>query len=415
MTTDTETIPAAVTPPPASHRKHHPCSPSTLQTREGSPCYTPRGGTSEAAERGTLQHDAADQETIPDELDDTEAEAVVKVLEMSDKYIHSGDHEPNPEVHREAKWPIDDVQIADSDGDLWTGTTAGFADLVIVSPGRGFADILDWKFGKNAVESADNNTQGIAYGLGVVHVYRKRGIRIRKFRVTFFSPHINDFTSHTFEEEQFPALYLRIKTIVTRAVARQKAIAKTPGDLKLYTPSVPGCMFCGRLGTCEAVARFALSVSEKYKPLGVDPNDVNYYDLTSPEKARQALGASDTLSAWSKEVRQRLTQYAIAHPDWTPEGYQLTTTFPRKVVDAGLVEQIATEQFGVPPQVVREATKLPLTPLEKYIKSQAARGQKDSRVAEFGAALDEAGATKKSLTPTVSLRILSRRNVDKED
>ena len=379
-----------------------------------SPCYTPRGGTSEAAERGTLQHDAADQETIPDELDDAEAEAVLRVLEMVEKYKTDPEHGSDVEVLKEHKWPIDDAKIRDADGDVWTGTTAGFADVVLVSPSKEFADVIDWKFGKNAVESADNNTQGISYALGVVHVFRKRGVRIRRVRVTFYSPHIKDFTSHTFEEADFPALYLRIKTVVARSLATQKAIAKDPGNLKHYTPTVPGCMFCGRIGTCEAVAKFALGVSEKYKPLGIDTNDVNYYDLTSPSKAREALGASDTLTEWAKQVRQRLTAYAISHPDWTPEGYQLSTSYPRKVVDAAEVERIAVDEFGVPTEVVAGAKKLPLTPIEKYIKSQAPRGEKEAAVEAFGAALDQAGATQKSLTPTVSLRILSRRNVDKD-
>jgi len=410
METNTETVPT----PPASVRKHHPCSPSTLQTREGSPCYIPRGGTSEAAERGTLQHDAADSESLPEELDDAEAAAVIAVLEMVEKYRNAPEHGPDVELIKEGKWPIDDTVIYDLDGDPWTGTTAGFADVVLVSPSTGFADVLDWKFGKHAVEPARNNTQGIAYALGVVHVYRKRGIRIKRVRVTFYSPHIEDQSSYTFEEADFPALYLRIKTIVKRAQTTAAKIAADPGNVKLYTPSVPGCMFCGRIGECEALARFALSASEKYKPLQIDTEDINYFNLTDPVKAQRALGASDTLIEWGKAVRVRLTQYALTHPEWTPEGYSLVITHPRKIVNAAEVERIAREEFGVPEEVIAAAKKLPFAPLEKDIKARAGRGQKDAAVEAFGTRLDEAGATRVSPTPNISLRIKSRRNVDKD-
>lgn len=402
-------------PAPASHRKHHPTSPSTLQTREVAPCWIPRGGTSEAAERGTLQHDAADAETIPDELTDAESTAVLEVLDMVDKYKASPEHGPDAEVLKEHKWPIDDEKVVDLDGDVWTGSTAGFADVVIASPSTGFADVMDWKFGKNAVEPAKTNTQGIAYALGVVHVFSKRGVRIRAVRVTFYSPHIKDITQHTFTESEFPAMRLRLRRIVSRALATQKAIAKDPGNLKNYTPSIPGCMFCGRLGTCEAVGQLGFEVSKKYKPMSVPETDVNFFDLTDESVARLALGLSDTLTEWGKAVRQRVTQYAVTHPEWEPDGYRLMTTFPRKVVDADAVVTVATEEFGVPKDVIDKARKLPLTPLETYIKANAARGQKDAAVESFGARLDEVGATQKSLTPTISLRIVSRRNVDQSE
>lgn len=415
MQTD-NTQPDGAQAPPASHRKHHPTSPSTLQTREASPCWIPDPTrTSEAAERGTLQHDAADAEHIPDELTDEEAAAVAEVLAIVERRKTSEDHGPDVEVLKEQKWAVDDEQVVDADGDVWDGTTAGFADVVLVSPSKGFAEVIDWKFGKHAVEPARSNTQGMAYALGIVHAYRKRGIRISRVRVYFYSPHIKDETEHTFTEEDFPAMYLRIRAIVKKSVATQKAIAKDPTNLTHYRPSVPGCMFCGRLGECEAVWQFARQVSAKYRNLALSASDPNYFNIADPLVAQEAVGNADTMVEWGKQVRQRVTQFTLSRADgWTPEGYQLITTWPRRVVDTAAVESVAFDH-GVPTDVISGAKKLPLTPLEKYISANAPRGEKAAAVDKFNEALDAAGATVKSTTPSISLRIKSRRNVEKTE
>jgi hypothetical protein len=383
-------------------RVHHPFSPSSLQAREASPCFQPRSTVTEAAERGTLQHTAAESEEEFLQLSDAEAQAVAqvkaRVAELEAEYA------PDGALFKEAYWPIDNEPFMHA-GETYHGTTAGYADVVLVSPTQQRAHIFDCKFGRYAVEPAANNLQGIAYALGVLNEARKQGIRLREITVEFYAPHIEDTSKHTFVEAEFPLLYTRVAAVVHRSQAIDTALMVEPLDLALYQPTSSACTFCARLGTCEAVASLALNISGKYRPLTV-PDDIRGFSLNHPSAAALGLAVAQTVKEWATEYRKRLTSKALDDPTFVPEGYRLDVRTPRKICDKAAFLDVANTFLT--PEEILDCTDYPLTVFEARIESKAPRGGKSHVSDNFKAALEEARAVERATTPVVSLRMKAK-------
>lgn len=393
--------------PQHAERSHHPTSPSSLQTLEASPCFLNKASAnSDAAERGTKQHEAADRGEDHHELTDEEAFAVAQTMDA----IAAAERDlgPNAIVVKEAYWHVDDQPMQDITGKVWRGTTGGFADVVVVAPDGSCAVVLDWKFGRYAVEPAKTNLQGIAYALGVFHWAAKRKYNMREVTVAFFSPHIDAWTQHTFTLLDVETLLLRVRATVGRALATREWIKADPSNLSLYHPRTTSCTFCGRIGVCPAVAKLALQISEKYRPLTVPLSDIRGLALLDPEVAKQGIQLAGVVANWASEYRKRLTEKAIEHPDFVPDGYKLTMSYPRKVVDVKKVIEMAKEVLSE--EQIEAILDLPITPLEKAVGEQAPRGQKGKAVEEFARRLEESGAVEKSPIPVVALRMVSGGN-----
>lgn len=411
---------------PHANRGHHPYSPSTLQAREASPCYQPNsGGSNKASERGTAQHGAVESGSDAG-LSDEEAAAVAMAMDcLADAVKQLGGE--TAIVEREEYLPVDEERHRTAGG-IWRGTTGGYADAVVISLAQKKAHVLDWKFGKHAVEPAKNNTQGIAYALGV----RKRvrdlhGVDLTEVKVSFISPHIEDRSDHTFSSAELDVAYGRIVTIVVRA-ALATAVFEAEGfsGLKargLLKPTTSACVFCGRLPECPAVAETLLNISKKYAPLEFPASEnIRALDLRDPKAAQQILGLSGIAGRWAKEVRGRITDLALVDDTFRPDGYQLIVSYSRKVPDAKKLFDTAAkliEASGLVPQgktaeeVLWTFADVPLTPIEDFVSAAAPRGSKTAAVQEFSTALEQAGVVEKSTVPTVSLRMKSAKNTNK--
>lgn len=417
-----------------ANRGHHPYSPSTLQTREASPCYKPSsGGTNKAAERGTAQHEAVESGDVFG-LNDEEALAVAVAMDAVEEARRQLGEDC--QIEREVFMPVDDevhlVPTGETTTDslglaipitkVWKGTTGGYADAVLFSLSLKKAHVLDWKFGKWAVEPAKNNTQGRAYALGVVKRIRElHGIELDEVQVTFVSPHLEEQSTYTFTKKDFPDMLLRTKVIVARAKLADYVLAtegwKGLAARGLIIPTTSACIFCARIAECPAVAEKCLSVSKKYAPLEF-PEGVNVrgLELRDPDGASKLLSFSGIAGRWAKEVRGRITEYALNDETFTPDGYRLQVTYPRKVGDAkklfdtagGLLQSAGLIPHGkTAEEVLWQFVDLPLTPLEEFVSDSAPRGQKTSEVEKFSSALEAAGVVEKSVVPTVSLRMKS--------
>lgn len=393
-------------------RGHHPTSPSSLNARFLSPCFTPNSGTNKAAERGTLQHAAADDLADNLELDDDEAYAVSRVLnflESTRAKIHAEGH--NVLEIGEQYLPIDDAVVKDEHGNDWVGTTGGYADKILFwYPDDEHFDcvVTDWKFGRYAVTPAQYNAQGWAYVLGMVH--RFRGTRkLRNATVAFFSPHRREEPSiHTFTGAEMEDRRLAIMAIVD-AVHRFKAAAG-PSDKWLEMPpekyrglfrmSHSTCQFCANLGKCPMVADLAVRVAKVYKPVEI-PADINGWNDPSPTSWAQALQVGSIVRNWAEAYRKRRTEAAM-ETDQLPEGYELQATYPRKVVKPKEFVQWLRSKIG---DVADTFVDVSITPVEEYIKKQAPRGQKAAAVEQFAQEIESAGFVQRSDKPTLMLRM----------
>ncbi len=390
--------------PEHASRGHHPTSPSSLQTLEASPCYTSRQNSdNEAAERGTKQHESSDAGEIHEELSDEEAYAVAQTLEATSEAIRElgGD---DAVVVKEKYWRVDNIEVTDDTGHRWTGTTGGYADVAVFNKEFTRGICLDWKFGKYSVEPAETNLQGIAYALGMFHEYPT----LEEVTVAFYSPHIDDYTQHTFTRADVPAMYLRVKVVVARARETRVQIANDPRVMESYHPRIGSCTFCGRIATCPAVVALALNIADKYKPIDGPPPDIRGFALIDPEVASYGIQLGQVVAAWAAEYRARVTSKAVEDERFIPDGYQLSVSYPRKVVDLDAAIQVSEAHLSE--EEVKGMLSLPITTVEKAVAAKAPRGQKTTAVEEFAKELEDAGAVEKSSTPVICLRMKSDKN-----
>lgn len=322
---------------------------------------------------GTAQHDAAEEHIDIDDpkLTDREAEAVAMCKNYRDQIIAKY---PGCIVLKEAYLPVDDCQITDQRGEVFIGTTAGYLDVGIVSADLTEAEILDWKFGDWSVEPAETNLQGISYLLGLFKKYPT----LKKITVHFVMPHREEIDVHTFTSDQFPALLLRVKTVVARAYT-----AQTRGDFGACNLMTPCCLFCGNKGTCSKVAAYALKVGNKYAPIKV-PEHVTPSLFTDPKTATQSMEVAQLMEAWAKAIRAQITAKTIEDDAWLPEGYKLKSRADTEVVnDAKLKELLAAA--GVTEARIDGCKKFNLTAMNKAISDTLPRGEKEKGVDAFRA------------------------------
>ncbi len=346
-------------------RPHHPYSPSKLQYLEACPKYVSRSGASEAAELGTRQHTAVERGHVDDNMDDESAHAVAMCLDFRDTLL-----ERYPEGLR-----IQEVYLPVDDDD----TSAGYLDFAVVNKEKTAVAIIDYKFGRFAVEDAENNLQGMAYLLGLVHKYPT----IRKGEVFFLLPKRDEITSAVFTESQFDAMLLRIRTVVARV--------KDPNSKA--RPTAGACLFCERAvkNTCPELHPFILNIARKFAPLTV-PENISPTVLADAVTGAQGLQIAQVVEIWAKAYRAQRTAQASEEDGIVPEGYELTAVARREVSDIRAMREVCLRYVNQ--EILDAATKITLGPLEKAVSALAPRGNKAAAVSEFSDALQAAGATK---------------------
>lgn len=388
-------------------RKHHPFSPSSLQAREACPKYQQdhEAPVHEMAFTGTMQHDSVDSQIDDPRLPDYRAMAVAQCIGFAEERARMY---PGCTVLKEQYLPIDNNEVVtvedtlvefntvDPDTGLtslgfrqeprsvwYKGTTAGYLDRAIVSADQKSAEIIDWKFGNNAVEDAENNLQGIGYALGL----RKKFPTLRAIRVWFIMPHL-DFTSeHVFLANEFDDLYFRVCTVVRRA---QLARAN-PDDFSTARPNVGSCLFCGLIGKCPKVAETVLKLGHKYDPLTI-PAHITPSSISDPAQVAIGIKLAQTVSTWAEAFRRQATAKTIEDPDFIPDGYTLVSQSKRKVISAKGLGELAKTFLPEEDQAKIEGLyDIAITNVEKLISTAAPRGQKEDTVKEFGKAALQSG------------------------
>lgn len=375
-----------------NERLHHPYSPSKLQSLESCPKYSSSFNTSEAAEMGTLQHSCAETGEDDPLMPDEKALGVVTAMEFLEtrRKMYPG-HTFLSEVYL----PIDTDGVTDPVTlASFTGTTAGYIDAAIVSEDVKTAEVVDFKFGRVAVEKAENNLQGAAYALGLLYKFPT----LEKITCWFVMPHRDDVSGCEFSRADLEKLRLRIRVVVNRAVFANAF----PDDFHNATPNQGACMFCAHIGRCPAVAQIALNVGKKYAPLDI-PESISTVIFTDPKEVANGLKLAGIIKTWAEAYRTQATAKSIKS-DFIPAGYKLVSMTKRKLVNPRQFGDIA--KTFLPPEdhaKVEELYDIPIGKVEKLISIVSPRGTKEAKVEEFGAAALAAGALEMG-TPFAFLR-----------
>lgn len=340
------------------------------------------------AEVGTRQHDAVDSRLDDPKLPDYRAAAVVDCITFADERLKSF---PGGKMLTEVYLPVDDRHIENpkwKEGSVearwFLGTTAGYLDKGIISADETEAEVIDWKFGNNAVEKADNNLQGIAYALGLLKLYP----RLRRITVRFIMPHLDFTTEHTFVRADFDSMLVRVRTVVARSVEARKK----PDDFSMATPNTSSCLFCANIGRCPAVAAVAIRLGQKFRPLEI-PATVTPSLIKDPKQAGLGIRLAQIVATWAEAFRRQATGRTIEDPDFIPEGYTLVESQRRLVVKARNLGDVAKEFIPAEHHHMVDALfDVPIRELEKLVSTFAPRGFKEKSVEAFGAKAIEAGA-----------------------
>lgn len=130
------------------------------------------GGSSAAADRGTLQHHYAEQRymgkltSCPGDLDFNEWEEVETAVESIEEHFKGCSNKVRDYL---------EMAVGFSG---WRADCFGTADVVRVDIGARMMHVLDYKFGMVAV-AADNNSQLLTYANAAIETFERQGVKIR--------------------------------------------------------------------------------------------------------------------------------------------------------------------------------------------------------------------------------------------
>jgi hypothetical protein len=356
--------------------------------REACPLWATTGEAGEAAARGTLQHLVTETGDDHEDLTDEEIAAAVECMDFAEQLKSEMEivRRPNGGTSRrvvidetEPYLPIDDRRMRGVPMFNWkTGgidlvdiesTTAGYADRILKAGDH--AKVLDWKFGRWPVEEADNNTQGIAYVIGVF----KKFPDVKTVELIFKLPHQKDVTRHTFHRDELDELYIRIVAIVERSIQ-----ACHQEDYSKATPNVPACLFCARRGGCPRLHEIVLNVGHKFYPAKV-PADISVSVLKDPAQFAEGMRIAQIVTAWAEGYKRQGTQQVLQGAIPVPTGYIIAEYSKRKIVDP---KAYAESTKGFLTRKEYTATLKPgLTAVEDAIKAKVGRGMKTARLNQF--------------------------------
>lgn len=403
----------------STERIHHPYSPSTLGLLEACPAYRSQESATlhERTLAGTRAHDVVESGIDDARLSDEDALAAAECLDLihrrrqlmeevrmraindvaksldkvgqviyPDSLVNTEQSEaiidtrfPQILELKEVYLPVDDKQFDDA-----AATTAGYVDRVLIDHTRTYAELFDWKFGKWAVEKAEDNPQGIAYTLGLFHTYPS----LQKVRVWLKQPTIDLITEAIFTRAEVPALYLRIQTIVARAREARKR-----GDFSTANPMAPACNFCSQLGKCPSVAAFACKIGSKFHPLEI-PSEITPTMILSGPDTTLAMRLSQTLAVWAKAFRAQTTDRVLRGDAPVPTGFIVAqSSSGREVINADEFRRVVLTVL-----TEKEYVSIAPTPgfgaVEDLVKEKAARGSKKAAVESLQTLLLDTGAVK---------------------
>lgn len=198
----------------------------------------------------------------------------------------------------------------------------GTGDANIVADG--VLEVIDLKYGKGLVVSADNNPQLKLYGVGVLYDM-EMFYDIKTVKLTIVQPRLDALSTWEISAEDLKAwAETEVKSAAIKAYAGE-------GETK------PGswCHFCKAAPTCKALAEKNLEIA---KHDFADPNTLTDAELID------IYSRIDSLTSWAKKVSGHVFKEALAGKAW--EGYKLVEgRSNRKIVDEEKAKQLLIDNL----------------------------------------------------------------------
>ena len=234
--------------------------------------------------------------------------------------------------------------------------TWGTGDKVLLTGDH--ITLIDYKFGKWVVDDPKNNMQAKAYTLGAFHKFPEA----KTAEFIFLTPRHELEQSAMFERGEAMGWTDELKAIVERA----------DDDSSPYRPDSENCLFCGTKARCPELQKRAMNIAEDYDGLLL-PESAKTTALTDPTQLQRALDVASIMERWAKNVRNTALELRLEGVEIP--GYELKQTAGnRKIKD--VVSAWGALKDIMPQEEFLEACSVGLGALEKKLKEQAPRGEK---------------------------------------
>ena len=330
--------------------EHAKYSPSSLRDKEKCPWYEKDPAADmTAANKGTKLHKAVETNDT-EGLTDDEIVAVTACQEYVTDLITS-----TSKIFREIKIDVD-------------GLTWGTADLIIYDEDKQHVEVIDYKFGRGAIEDAEINVQGWAYTLGAM---RKFGAKTA--RLTFIMPFQGSVSDHIFTEADMPRMHNRIQMII------EKAEKKKTEDLRM-DPKL--CRRCGNAGFCPRLAKESTKLleasDENRLPVNLSPET-----LENPNLIAKILNIIPAIEQWIKkaqEIARAKAQEGVKIPGYTV----MKRKGSRSILDPIEVTKVLIDFFPeIPKGEIDKIRNIRITDLEEITKKYGIKNKVDKKLDEM--------------------------------
>ena len=265
----------------------------------------------------------------------------------------------------------------------------GYTDRLRIRADSDAADLLDWKFVRvKEVTDAEINLQGKDYVVGIFE--DPRFPAINTINVHFVMPRFESVSTATFTRDDVPRLKLEIFAVLRRA---RRSDSKSYRGVTLV-PNYDSCRYCGASGNCVALRKVADDLGRAYDPTnyGVHPpiptetHASLVKDATSRAQLQKLAGL---MEQWAKSVRHHNLTASLEDDKNLPEGYAVEWAKGKRYITSidGLF--LAAKEFHLTTSDLVEAATISWAKVEDKLRERAARGTKQSVVAEFNQRLLE--------------------------
>lgn len=323
--------------PSAAHRILA-CTPSLLLEQQ-----FPNDTSTYAAE-GTAAHDLAEHklkkalkmrskkpisEYDSDEMDEYTDTYVEYVLETIEK----------------AKENCKDLQILiEQKLDFSDYVEGGFGTGDFITVGTGTLHVIDFKYGRGVIVSAEKNQQMMLYALGALSLFDML-YDIEKVTMTIVQPRVDNFSAYEMSVEEL------LKW--AEEELKPKAELALKGEGKFCAGE--HCRFCRAKNKCRARA---LKNLELMKYEFADPA------LLSDEEIAEIMGVAEELSKWASDIYTYATALAI-NEDKQWDGFKLVEgRTRRKYTDEEAAAEVAKTAGYTD---IYKKNLIPITEMEKLM------------------------------------------------
>lgn len=234
--------------------------------------------------------------------------------------------------------------------------TFGTADRVVLKNNKAY--LVDFKFGRLSVVSAEQNLQAMSYTVGIFQRFPDVG----EVTCYFLLPRRDEVTMHTFSRE------LLDQYVDTLAKLFDEVTVKAP-------PRTPckACEYCAKLAKCPAVVR---DITAAIKPEGlVLPKKADPASMSPEILDSFALPFARIIEAWCRQVKERTKSLLLEGVEF--EHHKLGERAAKANINGTVNDAWTVLDDLLDLDEFMSACSLSVSQLKKAVRAKAPRGMKD--------------------------------------